>query len=126
MYNTVSRRPVRRSVHCEGVYRQPLNWPIRGISLRMEQLSIRSVHRNLFDRGSIDSLRDSAVFMIGDRVVRLFCANASDSTPLVRLFKPHVDPKDRGVYVQISTSLPEHAYSVRGRGAAPEHYTCCR
>src|ERR1700733_7165595 len=64
--------------------------------------------------------------MIGDRVVRLFCANASDSTPLVRLFSPLVDPKDWGVYVKISTSLPEHAYSVRGRGAAPEHYTSRR
>lgn len=112
MYNTVSRRPVLRSVHYERVYRQPLNWPIRGISLRMEQLSIRSVHRNLFDRGGIKSLRDLAVFMIGDRVVRLFCANASGSAPLVRLFNPHVDPKDRGVYVEISASRPEHAHSV--------------
>jgi len=50
-----------------------------------EQNPIGSGRWNLFDHGSVGLLRDASVTTIGNVVVRLFCANASDSRPLVRL-----------------------------------------
>jgi len=42
-------------------------------------------------------LHEPPARMFEARVVRLYCVNASDSTPLVRLFNLHVDPKEWGV-----------------------------
>jgi hypothetical protein len=64
--------------------------------------SIRFVRRNYFDGGSINLVMDSGATILGSRVVRLYCANASVLTPLVRLFSLLVDPKEWGVCQSLS------------------------